>query len=221
MTEGPRYCAVLRFTKEGLAAYVGHLDFARAFDRALRRARLPVGYTQGFNVHARLSFSPPLPVGVESRAELCVVDLAERMAEAQIMERLNAQLPEGVRVLQARVFVRARRSPLADITRAEYEAKLDAGAVTPTELGRAVQALCEAQSIMVVRRRKDREDTVDIRPGIHGLRLGDCADPTLHMDLSLGEGKVVRPAEVVEALNAVLGDQGSVSIGGLTRVALR
>ena len=76
--------------------YVGHLDFCRAVERALRRAKLPVMYSVGFNPHKRLSVGPALSVGVASAAEYVDVELTEPVNETEFGRRLQAQLPPGL-----------------------------------------------------------------------------------------------------------------------------
>jgi len=89
-----------RYEKTGLAKYISHLDFVRAINRALRRAHIPVKYSQGFNPHSLLSFGMPLPVGYTSVCEIFEAELERDMDENLIMEKLNSTLPDGIRILE-------------------------------------------------------------------------------------------------------------------------
>lgn len=89
----------LWFEKRGRARYISHLDLMRAMTRAVRRAALPLWYTEGFHPHPYLSFALPLPLGQEGLREAMDLKLEEEMPGEQICEQLNAALPEGLKIL--------------------------------------------------------------------------------------------------------------------------
>ena len=89
----------LRFSKTGQAKYISHLDINRAFQRAFTRAHLNLWYTEGFNPHPYMSFSLPLSLGVESLCENVDIRITDEMSNAQIKERMNSVLPEGLSVV--------------------------------------------------------------------------------------------------------------------------
>ena len=89
------------FEKRGRAKYISHLDLMRAMSRAVRRAGLPIWYTEGFHPHPYLSFPLPLPLGQEGLREAMDLRLLEDIPFADVERRLNRALPEGMRVLHA------------------------------------------------------------------------------------------------------------------------
>ncbi len=89
----------IRFSKTGQAKYISHLDINRAFQRAFTRAHLNLWYTEGFNPHPYMSFSLPLSLGVESLCENVDIRITDEMSNAQIKERMNSVLPEGLSVV--------------------------------------------------------------------------------------------------------------------------
>ncbi|MEE1114778.1 MAG: TIGR03936 family radical SAM-associated protein, partial [Eubacterium sp.] len=91
--------ARIKFTKTGPIKYIGHLDTMRYFQKALRRAAIPVTLSEGFSPHMLMSFASPLGVGKTSSGEYFDVDLKEEMTSREIVDRLNAQMVEGVEVL--------------------------------------------------------------------------------------------------------------------------
>ena len=106
------------FEKRGRAKYISHLDLMRAMTRAVRRAELPLWYTEGFRPHPYLSFPLPLPLGQEGLREaldLRIEEIGYRMQEAG--DRLGAVLPEGLRVLE----VAQPWAKPGEIKAAEYE----------------------------------------------------------------------------------------------------
>ena len=221
MSEEGRPYVLLRFAKRGPVRFVGHLDLARAFDRAVRRARLPVAYTEGFNPRAKIAFSPPLSIGIESVAELCVIDLARELDAEDVVAALAPELGEGLCILEAEVRRRGRRSPLADLSRAGYEAELGPGGAADAAILRAVEALLSASELQVVRVGKQAETLTDIRPALQALEFVPGDPARLRMVLSLGTGPTARPSEVLAALNEALADEGPAEAGRLTRVALQ
>ena len=91
----------LIYEKTSRAKYVSHLDFVRMFGRAIRRAKLPIAYSEGFNPHPLLTFALPLSVGYTSECEILELVFAEDVSPGEVMDRLNSVLPEGVRILEA------------------------------------------------------------------------------------------------------------------------
>ena len=87
------------FQKTGRAIYISHLDLMRVFQRAFKRAGLPLTHTQGFNPRPSVSIALPLSVGVESHCELLDFELETPFPCQQIQDLLNENLVEGVRVL--------------------------------------------------------------------------------------------------------------------------
>jgi len=104
------------FEKRDRAIYISHLDLMRAFTRAVRRAALPVWYTEGFNPHPYLAFPLPLPLGQEGLREACDIRLLEPVPFDDVKARLNAVLPTGMRVLA----VQEPWDKAGDIAAAEY-----------------------------------------------------------------------------------------------------
>lgn len=85
----------LTFSRTGTAKYISHLDMQRTMQRALKRAEIPIWYSEGFNPHPYLSFVCPLPVGVEGEKEMVDFRLADNMTGEEICRRLNQVFPQG------------------------------------------------------------------------------------------------------------------------------
>ncbi|MEG2584031.1 MAG: TIGR03936 family radical SAM-associated protein [Oscillospiraceae bacterium] len=89
----------VQFSKTGMGKYISHLDLLRTFTRAIMRAELPVLYSQGFNPHQKITFSLPLPIGVTSECECVDIDFDDTVQNAEIMKKLNENLPMDMKVL--------------------------------------------------------------------------------------------------------------------------
>jgi radical SAM-linked protein len=90
---------VVRYAKRGKMRFASHRDVARVFERGVRRAGLPIAYSAGFTPHPRISYAGGAPTGVASEAEYLALALTSREAAAQVRERLNATLPDGIDVI--------------------------------------------------------------------------------------------------------------------------
>ena len=90
---------VVRYAKRGKMRFASHRDVARVFERGVRRAGLPIAYSAGFTPHPRISYAGGAPTGVASEAEYLSLALTSRQAAAQVRERLNATLPDGIDVI--------------------------------------------------------------------------------------------------------------------------
>ena len=107
----------LWYKKSGLAVYTSHLDMNRCFTRAVRRAGIPLWYTEGFNPHPYLTFLLPLPLGTAGEREPLDIRTVEDISAEEIKKRLNAVLPEGLEI----VDVTEARDKANEIVTASYE----------------------------------------------------------------------------------------------------
>lgn len=94
----------VKFTKENYLRYISHLDLMRLFQRAFKRANIPIKYSQGFNPQPKLSIANPLALGIESSEEFMDIELYERIPESKFIDLMNRELPEGIRILDAKYF---------------------------------------------------------------------------------------------------------------------
>ena len=129
----------------GDVKFISHHDMMRLFRRAVVRAGLPVSYSQGFNPHARISAPLPRPVGMESQAELVMVWMTEPVEVGAALERLNAQLPEGIQMVRVEVLPSGRGLQPES---ARY--RLETGPPT-AEMRTSVENLIESEVVCVTR----------------------------------------------------------------------
>lgn len=110
----------VRFTRGEGVKFISHLDMMKVFERAIRRSGLPIAYSQGFNPHPQMVFGLPLAVGMTSEGEYADFELTQKIEPAQFMERLNASLPEAIRVTAAAEKY-SGANIMASICGADYE----------------------------------------------------------------------------------------------------
>ncbi|MBN0046301.1 DUF2344 domain-containing protein [Streptomyces actuosus] len=204
----------LRYTKRGRLRFTSHRDFQRAFERALRRAEVPMAYSAGFTPHPKVSYANAAPTGTGSEAEYLEIALTASRDPERLRSLLDESLPTGLDVVEA---VEARTSGLADrLTASVWELRLDG--VDPADAERAVRAFEAAEAVEVQRRTKNGLRTFDARPAVVSLnaRAGatEAADAPLHAGPSDQPCAIlrlvvrhvtpaVRPDDVLSGLRAV------------------
>jgi len=112
----------ITFEKKNLARFVGHLDLQTLFQRALKRAGLPMAYSQGFNPHMLISFAQPLPLGMESLCEMVDVEVTQEIEPLEAVAKLNDALPEGFNVINAELLLPQTKRVAAAVYAARYRA---------------------------------------------------------------------------------------------------
>lgn len=167
---------IASFYKHNEVRFVSHLDMQRLFQRAFRRAGLPLSYSKGFNPHPLLSFATALSVGYTSECEYFDVFLDEKIDADEFRSRVNAVLPEGVAVTKA-VDAGEMKTSLTTLMRsADYFARLDFDReVTSDELENALASLLTGE-IFVEKKTKGGMKDVDIRPLLISVNLIDCSE---------------------------------------------
>jgi radical SAM-linked protein len=166
----------VRFGKSGKVRWASHRDLARMWERALRRARLPVVYTGGFSPRPKLSFGLALPTGAESTCEYLDVELDQPDVDVDALPGLlTPALPTGVDVLVAGRLEERAPSLQQDVTSCEWVLEVT-GRGQP-ELEGAVGRVLQLSSLTVTRERKGHAVTDDIRPAILHLAVGVPASP--------------------------------------------
>jgi len=180
----------------------------RVFERALRRARLPVAYSKGFNPHPEMVFGLPLSVGVTSEAEYADFGIEGTIEPADFMRRLNSQLPSGLKVLEAKKKF-TKDNIMASITMASYKITVSTeGSYERGFLLEKLKEFIERPSIIVKKETKSKVRDVDIKPMIHHLCLGDTEEGvfTINCLLSAGSSANLKPELLYDAFAETFGE---------------
>lgn len=192
----------IRISKRGRIKFVSHLDMFRTMQRAVRRAQIPLWYTEGFNPHPYISYLLALPLGVEGVSEPIDIRLVEPMTAEELKERLNAVMPEGLRVESAAPPV---HKP-AEIAFARYEVTLDREDISK-------EALLEALTCGALTCEKSGKSghkkimkTVNVSEHIRDFRIDDTEQGLLlTVTLPAGSTFNLNPIQLMEAVSARLG----------------
>jgi radical SAM-linked protein len=182
----------IRWGKTNRSRFLSHLDNIRMIEMATRRADLPIEYSQGFNPTPKLSFGPPLSLGMTSEAEYVDLLLTQNFSSSMI-EKLKNSMSGGFYLTEAKVVFGNAPSLSARLNRATYELSADEFKTTDgiTDI---INDLLSRQTVEVERVGKKGTKQVDIRPGLFDLKY---ENDRLAMELGIGEGIFVRPSEVI------------------------
>lgn len=161
----------VRFVRGEDVKYISHLDLMKAFERALRRAKLPIAYSQGFNPHPQMVFGLPLSVGVTSEAEYADFELTEDIQPDEFMRLLNSQLPSGLNVVEACIRIN-KNNIMASVTGASYKVLACAEEkLNDQEIGKKTDEFLASQEIITGKETKNGLKMIDIRPMIRNFIL--------------------------------------------------
>lgn len=181
------------FSKTGRAKYISHLDLSSTVIRAMKRTKLPIWQTEGFNPRTYVTFMLPLSLGQEGEHEAMDFRLTEDVPCDEVKERLNAALPPDIRVTEVTV----PKDKNTDITAARWRIDFTCD---PDKLRR----LCEKEQINVEKRTKKGVSTVDLKPLMTDVEI---AGNQLMLTLPAGNSFNINPALLFEAYTAEYGEQ--------------
>ncbi len=189
----------LVFEKTGDSVWISHLDLMRVFQRAFRRAGLLLKHSQGFNPRAIVSIALPLSVGVESGCEL--LDFELEQPEPVTPERLNAVLPQGIRVLD--VLETGRKLRELTHLRASVTLTYDHGA--PEHAAACIRELFRRDSLVLEKRGKKGVSEADILPMIAHLEVVQADDRTIVLNAVVcAQNPSLNPQQLAAAVECYL-----------------
>lgn len=198
--------------------YVGHLDLGRALERAMRRAKLPVAYSEGFNPHMKMAFGPALAVGVSSLSEYADVEMTEELPIADVVAALRQSLPPGLALQEAR-WVDTRGSLSALLNIAVYQLRFSGWTAVERQAAmRALEAFQAAPEAVHVRRSPKGVRTLDLKTVLHGdIVLAGDGEALLSFAIHMEKGSA-KPQEVLSVLQSQFAFPGSTAAMCRTRL---
>jgi radical SAM-linked protein len=197
----------IRYAKRGRLRFTSHRDFARAFERALRRAEVPMAYSAGFSPHPKISYVGASPTGAGSEAEYLEIGLARAVDPDELRQALDAALPAGLDIVEAVV---AGSGSFAERMHASAW-RVELPGVSRDDADQALVAFLAQERVEVERLTKDGRRTIDARAAVIRAEVsgvGDADDPERHAIMDVVVRQVtptVRPDDVVAALRDVAG----------------
>lgn len=232
-TPAPAFRYRATFAKGEEVKYLSHLDMTRALPRAFRRAKIRLGYSQGFHPMPLIQYGPALGVGTVGENELLDFDSRDELQERDFLDRINAILPDGFRFKRLERLPAGAHALIKAVNRAEYSVALDAPQVIAAiERLRAGQAdfvdldeyeihhrlagdFMARESCVIERVRKDKRQRVDVRRYTKHLSF-DAHSASLNMVTEVSPNGGVKPVEVLAAIYG-LTDEEKISLSSRVR----
>jgi len=199
---------ISKYSKEDRLKYISHLDMMRTFHRAIRRATLPVAFSQGFNPHPKLAFASALSVGLTSEGEYLDTVMESDIAPEEFSTKLNRVLPSGLRVIRSVNIDIKNPSLMSMIERASYSIFIP---VAVKELAAQIDAFLDQPYVLVTGEKSNALKHINIRPMIHWVkpRLNDYSEQTVVVMLNSGSKSNLKPKLFADALFRFLKEDSS------------
>ena len=196
----------IKFAKQGTMKFIGHLDIMRYFQKAIKRAHIDAAYSEGFSPHMIMSFAAPLGVGTTSLGEYFDIELTETVPTKEIEKRLNAVMAEDITVSSARKVEDGKASTaMALVAAADYLVAFRPGRepVCPSWREQLSDFLAQKE-LLVTKKTKRSEKTVDIRPYIYRMEL---LEDGIFMQLASASSNYTKPELVMDTFLHFLGEE--------------
>lgn len=193
----------IKFSKQGSVKFVGHLDTMRYFQKAVRRAELPVAFSGGYSPHMNMSFAAPLGVGTTSLGEYFDMELTETVPTNEITRRLNETMAEGFHVVSARQVEDGKASKaMSLVAAADYFVEFRPGKEPSVEWKSKIEDFLNQKEIPVTKKTKRSEAMVDIRPFIYKMEL---QGNKIFLSLASASANYTKPELVTDTFFSWLG----------------
>jgi radical SAM-linked protein len=196
---------LLEYSREERVKYISHLDLMRSMQRAIRRAGIPIAYSQGFNPHPVMAFASALSVGVTSEREYADIVLAEPISLTVLKEQLGHALPKGITLREAVEVDGKIPSLMSLIERGDYEVRVDIlekdqAAQTVIDWNKAIAAYDSTPEIWVEKKGKKGVSTVNLKDGVWNIRIDEKDHSLINLELKLGNKGSVKPDSVIHSI---------------------
>lgn len=195
----------IKFSKTGHTKFIGHLDTMRYFQKAVRRAELPIAFSGGYSPHMIMSFAAPLGVGITSQGEYFDMELTETVLTNEIVRRLNDTMAEGFRVLAARQVEDGKAGKaMSLVAAADYYIEFREGKEPEADWKKKIPEFLNQKEILVSKVTKNGEKMVDIRPYVYKMGI---QEDKIFMMLASASANYTKPETVMNAFIQWLGEE--------------
>lgn len=195
-----------KFSKENDMKFIGHLDLMRLFQRAFRRADIPVKYSEGYNPQPKISLATALPLGVVSQGEYFDLELEEEMSLELFISKMNEALPKSLKLLKAQ-YTDDKKSIMSLISWSSYVVRIEfSKTFSEEQIHNEIEDFLERKEILVTKVKKKKGKTkkteVNIREFIKVLNIFDISNDhaILKILLKTGSNGNLKPEDLVSAL---------------------
>lgn len=192
----------IKFRKYGVMKFIGHLDIMRYFQKAIRRAEIPIAYSTGFSPHQIMSFAAPLGVGLCSNGEYLdvVCNKPLSMSGEQMKAALNMVMVAGIDIVSVRALPEDAGNAMASVAAARYTVCFREGYEPAFDWVSQVPEFYNQLTIPVIKKTKKSTKELDLKPAIYELSVKEISGkPMLEMLVDASSAGNIKPALVLEA----------------------
>ena len=202
----------IKFRKYGVLKFLAHLDVMRFFQKAMRRADIPIAFTSGFSPHMIMSFAQPLGLGITSEGEYLDIELAEPVSSVDAIYRLNQTVTEGIDVVSFRQIHEDKKSSgMTIVAAASYRVTLLESAKSaeitkeiPASWKTKIEEFMGQENIVVLKKTKRSETETDIKPMIYQMQWNVDG---IELFLAAGSEQNLKPDLVMGAFIGFVGEE--------------
>ncbi len=200
----------IKFRKYGIMRFIGHLDVMRYFQKAMRRANIPIAFTGGYSPHMIMSFAQPLGIGITSEGEYLDIELTEPVASDEGVRKLNQVMAEGIDVVSfVQISEDKKASGMTITAAAAYEISMlqsrksmDETIPVPKEWSVSLTSFLSSDNLTVRKKTKRSEREVNIRPMIFQMEIDK---DRIRMFLAAGSEENLKPDLVMDTFLKTMG----------------
>ena len=203
----------IKFSKQGSAKFIGHLDVMRYFQKAIRRAGINIRYSSGFNPHQIMSFAAPLGVGLTSKGEYLDIEVEDDEEIKGMKERLNQTMAEGFQILSCRKLPEKSGNAMSLVAAAEYTLSFRPGyePENPRQWIQKIEDFYLQENIFILKKTKKGQKELDIKPLIYHFSVAgeppEENSPVLKLIVSTGSAENIKPELILDAYYQYLGQE--------------
>ena len=194
----------IKFSKYSSIIFIGHLDMMRYFQKAIRRAEIPIAYSTGFSPHQIMSFAAPLGVGLYSNGEYLDIELEKDMSTKEMQERLNATMAEGVDILSVKLLPEDAGNAMASVAAAGYTVCIRPGHEPVFPFGKDFDAFMAQTEIPFEKETKKSTKILNLKESIFDYRIEDDG---IYLLVDASSSGNIKPTMVMEAYYAYMGEK--------------
>lgn len=185
----------IKFRKYGVMKFIGHLDIMRYFQKAMRRANIPIAYTQGYSPHMIMSFANPLGVGLTSEGEYFDIELVEEISSNKAIQQLNEVMVEGMEITSFVYLPEDQKTGMSIVSAADYHI-IPKDCVLDAHMIDLLNKFMQEDHIIIMKKTKKSYREVDIRPLIYKM---NSTQDYMFVQVATGSVENLKPELVMEA----------------------
>ncbi len=187
----------IKYSKTGVLRFIGHLDVMRFYQKAIKRAGIDIGYSQGYSPHQLITFAAPLALGVTSDGEYFDAEINSATSSEVMIEQFNNVLVDGMKVTDIVELNEGAKTAMAIVAASDYIITFKEAVGYHKELLDKFDEFTKQEEIVILKKTKRSEKEVNIKPSIYEIRLDNNG---IYMLLATGSVENLKPELVIEAL---------------------